>query len=222
MRMWDPQWAALCARHRVLRCDLRGFGASEPAAEPWSHVDDLVALLDATGLTSVAVIGASFGGGVAIDLALAYPGRVRALVLAAPALAGHEWSAQAEALGAAEEAALACGDLDAAVELNLRTWTADPVVRETVAPMTRRALELQLAAQAEAAEPPPPDLSRLAAPALVLYGDRDLPDFPRIARRIAAEAPDARAEAVPGAGHLLTLERPEAFARRALAFLAGR
>lgn len=220
MRMWDPQWEALCARHRVLRCDLRGFGASPPPAEPWSHVDDLVALLDATGMASVAVVGASFGGAVAIDLALAHPERVRALVLAAPALAGHDWSEAAEAFDAAETEALARGDLDAAVELNLRTWIADPAVRAAVEPMTRRALELQLAAEAEPAEPPPPDLSRLAAPALVLYGDRDLPDFGEIARRIAAEAPDARAEALPGAGHLLTLERPDAFLRRALAFLA--
>lgn len=215
--MWDAQWPALAARFRVLRCDLRGFGGSPIGDAPYSNVDDLVELLDQAGFAAPAVIAASFGGKVAIDLALAHPERVSALVLAAPALADHDWSEQAEAFDAAEEEALERGDLDAAVELNVRTWRLD----DAALPMLRRALELQLAAQAEEIEPPPARLSELLAPALVLVGDRDLPDFPAIARRIAAEAPDARAEEVPGAAHLLTIERPDEFLRLALAFLEG-
>lgn len=220
MRMWDPQWHALAERFRVLRCDLRGFGGSAPPTEPYSHVDDLVALLRHVDFAAPAVIGASFGGKVAIDLATAYPDLVPALVLAAPALADHEWSAETERLAAEEEKALERGDVDAALEAGLRMWLADGSLREVVAPMMRRALELELSAEAEEIEPAAPELADLRARTLVLTGDRDLPDFRAIAERIAAEAADTRAEELAGAGHLLTLEQPEEFLRRALEFLA--
>lgn len=212
--MWEPQWPALRERFRVLRCDLRGFGGSPVGPRPYSHVDDLVELLDHVGAREPAVVAASYGGKVAIDLALAQPERVRGLVLASPALGDHDWSPRAQSFFAEEEAALGRGDLDAAVELNARTWGLEA----EVLPMVRRALELQQAALDEI-EPPPARLERLAAPTLALAGERDLPDFPAIARRIAAEAPAARAEIVPGAGHLLNLDRPDEFLRAVLGFL---
>ena len=49
-RMWDPQWEALAARHRVVRYDTRGFGRSETADVPFSNRADLVAVMDAAGL----------------------------------------------------------------------------------------------------------------------------------------------------------------------------
>lgn len=213
--MWEPQWPALRERFRVLRCDLRGFGGSPVGTRPYSHVHDLAELLDHVGVRAPAVVAASYGGKVAVDLALARPERVRGLVLASPALADHDWSPRAESFFAEEEAALGRGDLDAAVELNAHTWG----LGAEVLPMVRRALELQQAGSVDEVEPPAARLDRLAAPTLALAGERDLPDFPAIARRIAAEAPAARAEIVPGAGHLLSLDRPEEFLRAVLGFL---
>ena len=51
-------------------------------------MDDVRALLDVLGLDTAAVVANSFGGRVAIDFALAYPERTRALFLIAPALTG--------------------------------------------------------------------------------------------------------------------------------------
>lgn len=48
--MWDPQWAALTARHRVARYDTRGFGRSETEDVPFANRADLVAVMDAAGL----------------------------------------------------------------------------------------------------------------------------------------------------------------------------
>lgn len=220
MRMWQPQWAELTARFRVLRCDLRGFGGSPLDGLPYSHAADLVELLDHVGFERPAVIGASFGGKVAIDLALEHPELVSALVLAAPPLADHDWSDQAEAFAAEEEQALERGDIDAAVEINVRTWVGMEALQDTVGAMTRRGFELQLDGGAEEIEPPAARLGELRVPALVLVGDGDLPDFGAIARRIAAEAPEARAEVVAGAAHLLTMEQPGEFLRRALDYLA--
>lgn len=73
---------------RVLAPDLRGHGRS-PAEPPWSlerHAADLVDVLDAAGVEAAVVLGHSFGGAVALHLALTAPHRVRALVLLDPAI----------------------------------------------------------------------------------------------------------------------------------------
>src|SRR3712207_6073571 len=81
--MWDDQVPAFAARHRVVRYDLRGFGASSPPAlgEPYTHADDLSALLTHLGIARATVVGLSMGGWVAQDFALAHPAALRALVL---------------------------------------------------------------------------------------------------------------------------------------------
>ena len=89
-RTWDDQWDAFAARHRVLRYDLRGYGRSDrPSGQPYSHVRDLFAVMDAVGMPSAALVGCSMGG-VALDAALTDPSRVTALVLAAASLGGNE------------------------------------------------------------------------------------------------------------------------------------
>ncbi|MBB2893741.1 alpha/beta fold hydrolase [Flexivirga oryzae] len=74
---------------RPIAPDLRGFGETQD--EPidatrglGDHVDDLVGLLDALGITSVDAVGWSMGGGVVARLALDAPGRVSTLTLLAP------------------------------------------------------------------------------------------------------------------------------------------
>ena len=69
-----------------------------------------------------AVVGASDGGRVAIDLALERPDRVAALVLASPALGGWAWSQEVRSFGAAEDELLEAGKVDEAADLNVRTW----------------------------------------------------------------------------------------------------
>ena len=85
-RMWDGQMAALSAAHRVVRCDLRGFGQSPPPTTPYANADDLKALLDHLGIARAVILGLSMGGGVAINFALAYPEATRALVVAGSTL----------------------------------------------------------------------------------------------------------------------------------------
>jgi pimeloyl-ACP methyl ester carboxylesterase len=63
------------------------------------------------------------------------------------------------------------------------------------------------------------DLRGLAAPALVVAGEHDMPDFHAGADAWAAELPDARRVTMPDAGHLAPLEQPEAFGELLLGFL---
>ena len=202
---------------RIIRPDLRGFGESPIGSSPFSHGEDVLAVMDALGVQTATLAGASFGGLVALEAATLAPERFPALVLLAPALDEHDWSAEAETFGEAEEAALAAGDLDLATRLNVALWAGrlEPELQARVAATQRRAFQLQSHAEAEARDPDPPVAARLDClpmPVRILVGDADLPDFPAIAERLARELPDARLEVLPGAGHLLALERPDAVA----------
>ena len=69
--MWDPVWEALAGRFRVIRPDLRGFGESPVATEPFTNWHDLARLLRALDAVPAHVIGVSMGGGASLDLAVA-------------------------------------------------------------------------------------------------------------------------------------------------------
>jgi pimeloyl-ACP methyl ester carboxylesterase len=130
-RMWDDQLGLLSARHLVVRYDMRGYGRSPLPGGPYSHVDDLRALFDAIEIGRATLVGASLGGRVALEFALTDPERVRALLLAPAALGGHEWSQEVKESWRAEDAALEAGDLDGAVEINLRQWVDGPGAHRT-------------------------------------------------------------------------------------------
>ena len=85
-RMWDPQWSAYTSRFRTLRYDMRGFGESPLPPEPWSNAEDLIELLGEAGIERAALVGVSLGARVALEVALARPDLVSALVLVGAAL----------------------------------------------------------------------------------------------------------------------------------------
>lgn len=231
-RMWDAEFAALAKRCQVLRYDFRGYGRSPLAPEDWSNVDDLRDLLDHVSMERPALVGLSGGSYVALDFALVHPGRVRGLVLAAPAIGGLDWSEEVRRFGEEEDRLLEAGDLDAAVELNLRMWVdgpyrepdaVDPAVRAKVGEMQRRAFEVQLAAEPgrlQRLEPPASErLEEVAAPTLVLVGDADHADVLERAELLATRIPGARKVVLPGVAHMVNLERPEEFLRLVRDFL---
>lgn len=232
-RMWDPQWEAFQRSHRVVRVDLRGFGRSPYVAGTYSHPADLIALLEELELGPAALVGVSMGGGVALQVAVARPDLVSALVLVGSGIRGHDWSPEITRAWDEEEAAFERGDLDAAVEVNLRTWVdgphrspdqVDPSIRQKVGEMQRRAFELYRdggdAAEEEALVPDVGDrLAEISAPTLVLVGELDVPDIQAIAARLQREIPDARGATIPGAAHAPTMERPDEFSDLVLHFL---
>jgi 3-oxoadipate enol-lactonase len=233
-RMWDAQWETFTRSHRVLRFDLRGYGRSPLEAGSYSHARDVLDLLAEHGMDRAALVGVSGGGRIALELAIERPELVTALVLVGSGLPGHQWSDALHAVWREEEAAFDAGDLDAAVEVSLRTWVDGPrrrpdeveqPVRESVGVMQRRAYELERALDGQAEEEPlVPDLaerlSEIRAPTLVLVGEEDVADIHAIAQRLAAEIPGARFETIAGAGHVPNMERPEEFDRLVLGFLA--
>jgi pimeloyl-ACP methyl ester carboxylesterase len=177
-----------------------------------------------------AVFGASFGGYVALALALRAPQRVAALGLLGAFLDDSEPSPEIEAYEAEESAALEAGDLEAAVAANLRMWVArpgrrdvDPAVVELVGAMQRDALAARAGVDAELEDIDPPiarRLDRIPVPALVAVGADDVEDFHRMAQRLAAGLPGAgEVVTVRGAAHLPALERPAEVAELLVGFL---
>ncbi|WP_426566252.1 alpha/beta fold hydrolase [Angustibacter sp. McL0619] len=222
---WDPQWEALTASHRVVRADLRGFGETPlPTESGWSDSTDLLALLDEHGIDQVAVIGSSYGGRIAMELATVAPQRVSQLLLLCTAYPGLPVTATVEAFGEAEEALLEAGDVEAAVQLNVETWLgpdADQSTRAELARMQRRNFEVQLPGPDDLGPARPElDAATIDVPTTVFSAGHDLDHFQHVARHLADTMPQARLVELPWAGHLPNLERPEQTTYLLLAELA--
>lgn len=230
-RVWDPQVPVLVdAGYRVVRYDVRGYGrSSRPTGEPYSHVRDLEAVLDAAGVAQAALVGCSLGGMVAIDFTLAHPERVSALVVAASGLGGFEplaeeddWWAEREA---PIEAAIAAGDLEGAEELRLEIWAPLGVTDDAGARIRQIAFDnLHEITMDESAleELDPPAAHRLAeidVPTLVMVAEHDPPYMRRVGDVIARGILGARKMTIEGADHVVNLRQPDRFNRVLLAFL---
>jgi len=224
-RMYSGQIEAF-APARAL--DLPGFGRTPLESDT---VDYRAFVRDHLPEQPAALIGTSMGARISLELALESPERVAALVLVGPGLDGHEWSPEVEAFGEEEEAALERGDLQAAVEANVKLWLAgprrslddvDPALRALVAEMQRNAFQLQEGREARMLRLDPPASTRLVdvrAPTLVVTGDEDVQDIQEIADKLVAEIPGAERATIAQTAHLPSLERPEEFNRIVLAFL---
>ncbi|MDQ3068039.1 MAG: alpha/beta hydrolase [Actinomycetota bacterium] len=223
-RMWAPQIEALEAGgHRAIAPDLPGFG--DEALEPGivDYVDFAARQLDG----QAAVVGCSFGGRIALELAVARPELVQRLVLVAPGLGSWEWSEVAQAGFAEEEEAIERGDLAAAAAQQARMWLAPDAaadVRKLTQAMTLRSYEQQLPMEGKTSSAwPQPSaeerLAEVAAPTLVVVGGADLEDMQAASAMLAREIPSARLETIDGAGHLPSLEQPDELNRLLLDFL---
>lgn len=232
-RMWSHLAAALATDHRVIRHDVRGVGESLPPTGPWAHHADLLDVLDGLLVERVHLIGASMGAGIAVEAVLARPGAFASLVLVAPGGALFAGTPpELRPIWKAEVDALDRGDLDEAVEVNVRAWVdglrtsdaVDPAVRAFVGRMQREAFEIpewdaELFPEHELSPPAARRLSEIECPVLVVVGESDQPSVVETAERIAAEAPRSRLVVWPNAAHMLSLERPAEFATLVREFL---
>ena len=232
-RMWEPQVGPFVdAGHTIVRCDLRGFGDSPLTPGTYSNIKDVRELLEHLRVDRATLVGGSLGARVALEYALTYPESVDALVLMGPGLRGVKMNPEVERSWEEEEALIEAGDIDGAVEVNLRTWVdgpsrgqdeVDPMVRERVRELQRRAFDLQLA-EPDAREEPldPPASGRLGdvrARTLVLVGDLDQTAILTVAERLEAAIPGARKVVISGTAHIPNMEKPEEFNRLVLEFL---
>jgi poly(3-hydroxyoctanoate) depolymerase len=220
IEMWDRLERAV-NRHGIqtIAYDASGTGHSPTRLVPQRMpglARQAAHLLDALGHPHADVLGVSFGGAVAQELALGNPHRVRRLVLASTGcgLGGVPGNPLAMSLLATplRYYSPAFLRLTAGVLYGPTVTPREDLLREQISarrarPPTVWGYASQLVAGAGWTSWP--WLSRIGAPTLVLAGDRDPIVPPRNARLLARRIPAAQLELVPGAGHLLLLDQPD-------------
>lgn len=208
---------------RIAAPDLRGQGNADKPRHGYSlreQAEDAAAILDALELESASILGSSSGGYVAQQLAVDYPGKVDALVLA-----GSPLTLQGRPPFADEVEALS-DPMDEDWVRRLLTWF--PLARDVPEQffedrvrdglmMPAHVWKAALTGLYEAT--PPTDAGRITAPTLILYGGRDnlLPSAGQ--EELAARIPGAELTVYPDVGHLVLWESPDLVAEDTRAFL---
>jgi pimeloyl-ACP methyl ester carboxylesterase len=226
---WTELAPLLVPNHRLLVPDLPGHGGSEalPAVSGLEPFADRVAALAAReGMLPAPVVGHSLGGAVVLRLALRHPDDVSAVVLAAAAglSLGSIWGRQLQSVFSTVRPGRLAARWRGLVSrsLLLRRFVFGFVSVADPGSLTNEAVEGFLAAQllhtdvdsawqALRADDPRQELEAVRCPVLVLWGAEDmqlpLDDAFEYARRLRAPL-----RVIPGCGHLLIGERPDACA----------
>jgi YbgC/YbaW family acyl-CoA thioester hydrolase len=217
--LWSAQ-AGVLEGHRLIMPDLRGMGRSDAPDLGYSigiYAEDLAGLVETLGLDRVVLCGLSMGGYIAFEFLRRWPGRVRALVLMATR-AGPDTPDGKRARDAAAATARERG-VDAIAEAMLPKMLAPATlagsselverVRAMMASAPLPGVIGALGAMRDRADSGPllPTLAGL--PTLVLAGEEDVAIPVEETRAMAAAIPGARFVAIPGAGHMFPVERPE-------------
>jgi 3-oxoadipate enol-lactonase len=226
---------ALAVDHRVVVFDHRGHGESDAPDDPACYsldrlAADTVAVVDATGLRDLRLLGHSMGGMVARRLALAHPGRLDALVLMDTS-AGPPPGLDPELVAFGAEVVRTHGmvelkrlqdELDPLGSpsyrrvLAVRPGFADYVARKwgALAPAMWQSMAQEIVHQPDQLAA----MAGIACPTLVLVGDEDTV-FLDPARALAATVPGAELVVIPGAGHSPQFEHPQEWYRAVRGFL---
>lgn len=233
-RMWQSTQSSLAQTYRTIAYDRRGFGESLTPDEPFSQMGDLDRVIAHFDCRRPILIGGSQGGRIAIDYALAHPGRVAALVLVATAVSGApQPPAHPPAIAkllAELKSTEESGDLDRVNAIEARLWLDGPLSQESRVTGAARQLFLDMNAKAlrhpplTMEQPAPTAIDRLKGidvPTLVVWGDLDFPHIQQRSQWLATVMQQARSHIMPGCAHLPNLEQPERFNSAVSDFLAS-
>jgi pimeloyl-ACP methyl ester carboxylesterase len=224
-RQWNNEFVSFAPHYRVLRYDMRGYGKSEPVEGEFSHLRDLTALLEHLDLAQPLILmGCSMGGALAMDFALAEPGRVRALIMVGSGPSGLDLDVPAppklEAVIKADEA----GDLDLLAELETQLWfdgtgRSPAQVNQTMRALAHKMNRHVVAQEAkhlgkrltDADVPAAGRLGELSMPVLVIVGSHDTPYILAAADYMAERIPAARKAVIEDAAHLANMDQSDEF-----------
>ena len=201
-RGWALQRIALGRRYRCIAPDNRGTGRTEAGPGPYSLEQmaiDALTVLDAEGVTSAHVLGASMGGVIAQIIGVLHPHRTRSLVLACTACRHHSWRREllaewADAVRVGGMAALGDGALEWLVGPRLRkrfgVWLN--LLARIVLQSPPEPFIAQIEAILEAPDELAAELATLAVPVLVITGSQDSLTPVGDAEELAERIPGAR------------------------------
>ncbi len=222
--MWDAQWPWLVSRMRAIRFDWPGFGETPQVPKEFSYAGDVLHVLDALDIPQATLMGCSFSGGVAIQVALQHPERIERLVLVSSGVPGYQASyhnPDLDALFSEADQAFLHGESARALELMEKIWLIGPNRHADAVDMgyLQRARALLQASDRpdEGAVFVDQDFSavgaldRIRAPILVIVGDEDVPEVIESAQYLAQSCPNVELHEIHDAAHLPNMEKPEEF-----------
>lgn len=233
-RGWAQVAGLLAPELTVVAYDRRGYGQTPASPRPFSHLDDLLAVLDHASTGPVWLAGASAGGGLALDAALAAPGRVAGLVVIGTAVSGApepDLDAATRRLDALLEEAYAARDAAAANRLETWLWLDGPGQPEGRVGGAARTLALDMNAVIIGNDVPGGEgasgidawhrLAEITVPVTVACGDLDVPFVVDRCHLLAARLPHARHHVLAGMAHQPYLESPAVVAQLIRSAVAG-
>ena len=226
---WNLQRIAMATRFRIISFDNRGAGRSDKPTEPFTleqMADDALAVLDAAGIETAHVVGASMGGVISQIVAVKYPHRVRSLTLVCTACRNHPWRQellQSWAKTAEEKGMIEVGKEAAQWVMSPRSFRRLVPAFTWMGPLAalppRHSFVSQIDAILNTREDLVDQLSTITAPTMVIVGNQDILTPRGDSEEIAERIPNAELVVISGAAHGLMMEHSSTFNKILIEFL---
>ena len=226
---WNLQRIAMATRFRCISFDNRGAGRSDKPTEPFTleqMADDALAVLDAAGIETAHVVGASMGGVISQIVAVKFPHRVRSLTLVCTACRNHPWRQellQSWAKTAADKGMIEVGKEAAQWVMSPRSFRRLVPAFTWMGPLAalrpRHSFVSQIDAILNTREDLVDQLSTITAPTMVIVGNQDILTPRGDREEIAERIPNAELVVISGAAHGLMMEHSSTFNRILIEFL---
>ncbi len=226
-RMWNNEFAYFAQSNQVIRYDMRGYGKSEPVEGEFSHLSDLDLLLKTLEIHEpIVIMGCSIGGSLAMDFALTYPSKVKALVMVDSGPSGLELDVPTPSKFTDAEKAFESGDLDLVAEIETQIWfdgmgripeQANPTMRKLLYDTNRLVLSHEVKGLGKRL--PNNDtlafnlLESLNIPVLIIVESHDTPYFLAAADYMKEKIKFANKITIEDAAHLPNMDKPQEFQR---------
>jgi 3-oxoadipate enol-lactonase len=226
---WNLQRIAMATRFRIISFDNRGAGRSDKPTEPFTleqMADDALAVLDAAGIETAHVVGASMGGVISQIVAVKFPNRVRSLTLVCTACRNHPWRQellQSWAKTAEEKGMIEVGKEAAQWVMSPRSFRRLVPAFTWMGPLAalrpRHSFVSQIDAILNTREDLVDQLSTITAPTMVIVGNQDILTPRGDSEEIAERIPNAELVVISGAAHGLMMEHSSTFNKILIEFL---
>jgi 3-oxoadipate enol-lactonase len=226
---WNLQRIAMATRFRIISFDNRGAGRSDKPTEPFTleqMADDAIAVLDAAGIVTAHVVGASMGGVISQIVAVKYPQRVRSLTLVCTACRNHPWRQellQSWAKTADEKGMIEVGKEAAQWVMSPRSFRRLVPAFTWMGPLAalrpRHSFVSQIQAILNTREDLVDQLSTISAPTMVIVGNQDILTPRGDSEEIAERIPNSELVVISGAAHGLMMEHSSTFNKILIEFL---
>ena len=222
---WRAQLDSFSKDYRAIAWDMPGYGDSAPLAEMAfpTLVDTVLVLFERLSVKQAHLVGHSLGGMIAQAFALAHPERLKSLTLAATSAAfGKRADGELDTDWRDNFVGQRLGPLDRGASMaELAPKLVQGIIGDELDPKGLEQAILSMASVPEAGYraaikcladfDQEAVLGDIRTPTLLIAGEKDPVTPPKVMRRMAEAMPDARLEVLEGSGHLVHLERPDAF-----------